>query len=150
MISNPHVVERLKKVIELAPNHASAELLLRTAYGNAPKHLSLAGSFTALDRCLKPMNAVRESEDFENMIDPLKDSILNLRRMRTKLDPRTKPVSDGIEDVYEVLSDIEPGMQESSPRFRLIMQELNAASARLDAAYARLRADPEVQEELNM
>lgn len=150
LVTNPHVVERLKRIVELAPNHASAQLLLRTAMGNAPKYLSLGGSFTALDRCLKPMNAVQESRDFASKVEPIKDSILNLRRVRNKLDPRTKGVSDSIEDLYGVLSEIDPGMQASSPRFRLLMQELNAASDKLDAAYAKLRADPDVQEELNM
>ncbi|MDF1656179.1 MAG: hypothetical protein P1U58_01135 [Verrucomicrobiales bacterium] len=150
MVSHPSAVERLRRVLELAPNHASAELLLRKALGSAPTHLSLAGSFIALDRCIKPMIAVRESRDFASKAEPLKDSIINLRRMRTQLDPRTKDVSDNIEDLYEALSSIEPGMPATSPRLKLALEQLTQASDRLDAAYATLRANPEVQEELNM
>lgn len=150
MISNPHVVQRLQKIVELSPNHVSASLLLDAATGKGPRHLSLAGSFLAIDRCIKPMNAVRESRDYSNMSGPLKDSIINLRRIRNTLDPRTKEVCDGIEDVYEALSEIEPGMQRNGPRFKSVMDRLQTASSQLDAAYAELRSNPEVQEELNM
>lgn len=150
MLVNPHVIERLRRVLQLAPNHLSAELLLRSGMGSAPTHLSLAGSFTALDRCLKPMNAVRESRDFTSKIEPLKDSIINLRRIRNQLDPRTKDVCDNIEDLYAALSDIEPGMPSTSPRLKQAIEDMNRASDRLDAAYAALRSDPDVQEELNM
>jgi hypothetical protein len=150
MVSNPHVVNRLRRILEIAPNHYSAELLLRSGVGSAPTHLSLSGSFVALDRCIKPMNAVRESRDFASKIEPLKDSILNLRRMRNQLDPRTKDISDNLEDLYEALASIEPGMPSTSPRLKQAIEEINRASDRLDAAYASLRSNPEVQEELNM
>ncbi|MAS96054.1 MAG: hypothetical protein CMO55_22860 [Verrucomicrobiales bacterium] len=149
-VSNRHVQERLVKVLELAPNHESARFLRLAGTGNTPTNLSLAGSFVALDRCSKPMITLGRSRNLTSSIDDIKDSISDLRLLRNTLDPRTKAASDALEDLYAALTEMgDNKLTRGSPRYNGIADRIDKAIDDLNGAYDRLRADPEVQEELN-
>lgn len=149
-VANRHVQERLAQVLQLAPNHESARFLRLAGTGNAPKNLSLVGSFIALDRCAKPMINLGKSKNITSSLNEIKDSISDLRALRNTFDPRLKPASDALEDLFAALTEMgDNKLTRGSPRYNGVAGRIDQAIDDLNSAYARLRSDPEVQEELN-
>ena len=150
LLSNPHVQERLLRILELTPNHESARFMQLAGKGRGPKNLSLAGSFLALDRCSEPMLSLDKNRGLNATLPEIKDAIGELRKLRNTLDPRTKPASDALEDLFAGLTEMaENDLSRGSPRYNGIARDIDRAVDDLNRAYDRLRADPEVQEELN-
>jgi hypothetical protein len=122
MLGNVQVQQRLKKVVELAPNHASARYLLLEAIGRAPKALTLQGSITAIDRAALPLIQGLENLNFKQGgsaldSDQFADAMTNLRRIRPRLDRRAWETADAIMDfaaAFKTLKNNPP----SSPRAR--------------------------------
>ncbi|MEM9280664.1 MAG: S16 family serine protease [Verrucomicrobiota bacterium] len=149
-LTNPHVKERLSKILELTPNHLTARLLLLASQGQAPQKLSLIGSFQTIDRCAKPLIEFGDAGDFDASLDALKGAVVDLQRVRTLLDPRTKGASDATEDLMSTLGELGNGsLVRGSARYTSIVSEIDAALGKLKAEYARIRNDPQIQEELN-
>ena len=100
-LNNPYVVERLRKVLKLAPNHLSAKYLLLTGLNRAPKQLSLIGSVRKIDVVSGPMIEAIKQKKFNQRQSTLGSTpygqvMTNLRAVRSKLDPRTLKCVDAI------------------------------------------------------
>ena len=71
-LRHPKMIQKLVKIIELAPNHLSAEVLLAHAQNRAPSALSLDGSFSFIDKnAFQIVNVIEKGKVAEtNDLDP--------------------------------------------------------------------------------
>lgn len=84
LITNSHVRTRLKKVVELMPEHISARQLLLLSLNRAPRQLSLSASIDLIFEALDPV--IEKGEiDMYGHLDP--DSYATLNRFKDRLDP---------------------------------------------------------------
>ncbi|MEO0447156.1 MAG: S16 family serine protease, partial [Verrucomicrobiota bacterium] len=107
ILRNPQVQERLRKVVQLTPNHVSARFLLLEAIGRTPKNLSLGGSLTAIDRAALPLMQGLRNDDFKSEgsaldSDEFAKAASNLRFLRPKLDQRAQETADTILEFSEL------------------------------------------------
>jgi len=148
-LENPHVHDRLRNVVAAAPNHESAKGLLLKSLGNEPNTLSLRGSFTEIDRVTRPIMEVLETGDVDNSVNGLKDSMFDLRRVRSKLDERAKPCADSLEDLSRALERLgESSLTPGTAGYRSLVNDVGDAIDRVQAEYNELASDPQIQEEL--
>lgn len=149
-IGNPHVQERLKKIVQDTPNHESARhLYLIGARATAPQ-LSLAGSFLQIYRVVAPIRSALETGNIPDDTKGLGDSIFSLRNVRTVLDPRTRGCADALEDFAEKLKKVgDTDLASAQSRIPKFVAELNESWDRVVEEYREIQSDPEIQEELN-
>ncbi|MEM1296765.1 MAG: S16 family serine protease, partial [Verrucomicrobiota bacterium] len=107
MLQNSQVQQRLRQVLELAPNHASAKMLLLSAMGRAPRQLSLRGSLTALDRAALPLIQGLDNDGFRGATSALETDEFatassQLKRLRPTLDARAWGAADAIAEFSEL------------------------------------------------
>ncbi len=147
------VANQLRKVLQAAPHHLSAKLLLEYAEGRSPSQLSLAGSIEAIEReSYDVLEAIRSSKSGGNLSgirkDKLGDAVFRLRRMRTQMHPGTRSLLDSM----ETFSSLIRTFLSNPPRTVMIhnkaVENIRAAGAIVDQQYQQLRNNPEVVAEL--
>lgn len=145
----PAVTAQLKKVVELAPHHLSARLLLDYASGK-DKTLSLVGSLEFIDRETGDLlPAVNEAVNNMGQINGIKkDSLGNmvyrLRRARGLMHPETRPLIDSVErfsNTVRTILDNPPRTQTFAVKAQATIQ---SAATQVQAEYHRLRTNPEI------
>ncbi len=148
-VKNSHVLSRLREVLKAAPNHESARLLLMEGEGRSPSKLSLLGSLNQIDRVTKPIMVVMKTGNVENSVDDLMSSIFALRRMRTRLDPRTKACSDALEDLSGKLKELgDSKLSSAGTKYQDLIDSVVQSWDKVGAEYKRIESDPRIQEEL--
>jgi hypothetical protein len=148
-LTNSHVRGRLQKVVEAAPNHESARLLLLKSMGKIPTQLSLRGSFSQIDKVTKPIWEILKTGELDNTEQGLKDSIFSLRRVRRLLDDRAKPTADALEDLSGALEAIgDSKLSGRSARVQTLLRNYRVALGRVKTEYNKLASNPDIQEEL--
>lgn len=153
-LKNPHVIERLKKVIELAPNHLSAKSLLLAGTGTVPSQLSLRGSLIQIDIAAEPLIRSIQSDNFDPQESPFADdeyakSLSSLRRIRPMLDPRTMDCVDSLIDFSGLMREWVNNRPKSHTKIRELMNRINSAAGRVDSEYENIESDADIREELN-
>lgn len=149
MLDNGHVQSRLREVLQLTPNHASARLLLLKAQGQVPAVLTLGGSLINIDRAALPVMDAIQSDDLTNQIEHLKDATFALQRVRGKLDPRTHQCADALASLSTALREFAASkVSPNTTRGRQQINEVRQAMSRVDREYNALQNNPAVQEEL--
>jgi predicted S18 family serine protease len=105
-LKNAKVQSRLAEVLNLAPNHLTARILLDHGKGRGDRKLSLPGSLQSIDRTVaKLLTALDQDPETITGVteDELSSVISNLRSIRTNLDSRTTAYADSLEDYASLL-----------------------------------------------
>lgn len=149
LISNPHVISRLEEVLRLTPNHESARHLLLVGQRKTSAQLSLSGSFLQIYRSVKPMRSALSEGVIPEDTRGLSESIFTLRRVRSRLDPRTRGCADALEDFAETIKKIgDIDLSAARSRVPKLVDQLNADWTRVVDEYEKIRSDTQIQEDL--
>ncbi len=143
MLGNGQVQQRLGKVLNLAPNHASAKMLLLVGQGRTPQRLSLRGSLTAIDRAALPLYQGLQNDDFlgKNSAldsDEFATAAVNLKRIRSKLDQRAQATADAIVEFSELIRIVRNNPPSSPKAKRNLSNNIATASARVKSTHKSL------------
>lgn len=149
LLANPKVLERLRAVVESAPNHLSAKLLLLQGTGKAPKTLSLRGSLEYIDKSTGTLLSNIKTPRPEGVdADLLGKALSELVRIRTKLDTRTLSYADTLSEFGTMLRNLKNNPPKGPTEGLKALGKLREAGGRVDAAVAKLRGDKTLMEEL--
>lgn len=144
--THPKVRAKLKKIVDLAPNHLSARVLYLHSVKRGPSKLSLAGSIMAIDEAAASFGVMMEDGSFldTGSDDVLAGLVFELRRLRPMLDPRTKDFFDAYVELSSYVKEIR------SRRIinEQIQRELRTRSRRVVSEERELLNNEEVREEL--
>lgn len=147
-IYNSKVRERLRKVVQLSPNHLSARLLYLHSVKKGPKKLSLLGSIEGIDNAGSQLASMLKDGSFMSAgglgDDTLTDLVYEISRLRPTLDKRTIKYADSYLDVARFI-------KRHRERNRLnaqLMRELQQLANATDIERTRLLNNEEVREEL--
>ncbi|MGJ8672802.1 S16 family serine protease [Rubritalea sp.] len=148
-IYNPKVIEKLRGIIKVLPNHISAKLLLRHSYKKGAKSLSLNGSISAVDTASSEFSKMIKNRSFlerggEN--DVLAGYISDMRDLRKIVDGRVQDYCDSYIDLAEYVKSVRlkrTWSQQNASEFEV---KVNAVHAEREV----LIGNPEVREELMM
>lgn len=154
LVSNPHVIERLREVVELAANHESAKILLRAGLRNLPERFSLRGSLIQIDVAAAPLIRAIRSGDFDPGDSPLAEdeyakAIANLRRVRPRLDGRTTECVDSLVEFATQMREFVNNRPRNYRNVEALINKIEAAGSRVGSAYEKIETDVESREELN-
>lgn len=143
MLENRQVQQRLRKVVELAPNHASARYLLLQAIGKAPKSLTLQGSLAAIDQAALPLIQGLRNEDFRTGgnafdSDEFADAMTNLRRVRPKLDQRAWRAADTISEFASLFRTLKNNPPNSQNALRELAEKIDDTAFEVQRAHREL------------
>ncbi len=153
ILRNSKVQAKLRKIVEMAPNHLSARLLLLKGLGKEPKQLSLPGSLLTIDRAAAPLIRAISNGKFEQSDSSLDsneyaDAISKLRRVRAKLDARTHKCADAIIDYSGFLSDWVNDRPNSRTKQIELVNNIRITGERVGREFDALNARADVKEEL--
>lgn len=152
-LGNQFVVEKLRKVVDLAPNHLSARYLLLKAMGQEPDTLSLEGSLTQITYAAEPLiRAVRQRRfdpDKSDLNEDLyADALYSLKRARPKLDQRTWRCADSIAEFATLMREFVNNRPNSYNNVRQAVAEIQSAGENVSREYDNLTNQVDVREEL--
>lgn len=108
-IYNHKVKAKLRSVLRSMPNHLSADLLLKHGMNKGPKKLSLSGSIVAIDTASADFLEMLDNQSFTTNAgnnDVLYRFISDLRKLKLKLDPRTKEYCDSYIKLAEYIKSV--------------------------------------------
>tara|TARA_R110002096_G_scaffold16106_48_gene55322 strand:+ start:5336 stop:7069 length:1734 start_codon:yes stop_codon:yes gene_type:complete len=143
MLQNRQVQQRLRQVVELAPNHASAKMLLLSAMGRTPRQLTLRGSLTAIDRAALPLIQGLENDGFRGAssaleTDEFATASSQLKRLRPKLDPRAWETADAIAEFSDLFRIVRNSPPKSDTGRRELANKIGNAGDRVQSRYNML------------
>ena len=152
-VKQPAVANQLRKVLQAAPNHLSAKLLLEFSEGRAPTQLSLAGSIEAIEReSFEVLDAIRSSKTGGNLSgirkDKLGDAVFRLRRMRNQMHPGTRPLLDSMETFSATIRTFMGNPPRTAVFYNKAVEGIRTAGNTVDMHYQQMRNNPEVMAEL--
>ncbi|MFC4992418.1 S16 family serine protease [Rubritalea tangerina] len=146
-VYNGKVKAKLKEVLDVMPNHVSAKLLLQHGMKQGPKKLSLSGSIVAIDSAAVDFSKMLKNQQFVESGgsgDVLFSLISDLRKLKHKVDPRTREYCDSYIDLAEHVKLVR-GKKVWTPQNE---RELRAAIREMTSARDELLKDRAVREEL--
>ncbi|MEM7010929.1 MAG: S16 family serine protease [Verrucomicrobiota bacterium] len=143
MLKNTQVQQRLRKVVELTPNHASARLLLLKAIGRSNSQLTLQGSLTAIDRAALPLIQGLRNKDYRGGANPLDSdefgaSVSNLKRIRPQLDKRAWDTADAITEFAEAFRILRNNPPKSPKALSELGSKIESSGNRVERHYGEL------------
>ncbi|MEZ5304959.1 MAG: S16 family serine protease [Verrucomicrobiales bacterium] len=150
-LKHPQVQAVLKEVVQAAPNHLSAKLLLLHGIGRGPDKLSLAGSLVSIEKSAYSVLRGIKNSEFETSAldgDKIGDAVYKIRALRTKLDPRTKSLADSIEEFASNVREFNQDRSTGASAKIEIIKRIRSSGQRVDTEYDKLRQNREVMEEL--
>lgn len=152
-LKNQFVIEKLNKVLELAPNHLSAKYLLTRAQNQEPGNLSLEGSLTQIDYAAEPLvRAIRQGRFDPGKsgleADAYADALYALQRVRSKLDRRTLSCADAIIEFARLVREFVNNRPNSYNNIQSAIAEIQNAGSRVTQEYDDLVNRVDVREEL--
>ncbi len=147
-ISHPQVLEKLKSIMEVIPNHESARIISLHASGKGPNKLSLAGSLQAIQEAAEELNSTIKSGNYQErgVNSPLWESVSSIKRLRDNVDPRTKDYIDAFIKAATILKDFVASGKKQWATDQL--REFNTQISRIESEETKLLNSVEVQEEL--
>ncbi|MFD2257678.1 S16 family serine protease [Luteolibacter algae] len=146
-ISNSKVIEKLREVVTISPNHLSAKYLLLHAVGQAPRSLTLAGSIEAINKADTALAGMLSSGSFtisRGNSDLLFKFESEMIRLRPLLDKRTIDFSDSYIELAEFVRD-NRDRKIFTPQ---LQRELDGAVSKISYEQSALLGDADVREEL--
>lgn len=130
------------KIVENAPNHASAKVMQQAANRTLPKTLSLNGSLEKLFVAYTKMMSAVVADD--GQVDRLSASLAEFRRLQPRVEPRTRQLANVL---TKTAADLMAIFRDGSTRERAMRMAQGHARA-LNEAVSKLTDDPEVIEDL--
>ncbi len=146
-VHNPKVLEKLRQVIELAPNHLSAKYLYLHGTRRAPRTLSLVGSLMAIDEADTAFAQMLDDGSFtetSGSSDVLFKFEGELTRLKPMIDKRTVGYCDSYLGLAQYIRDIR-SRRIYTPQMK---RELLSAVARVRNERKALFSNEEIREEL--
>jgi len=148
ILSNKYVIKKLENVLELAPNHLSAKVILEHSRDELPDNLSLRGSYSALNIATSTvMQQVRSGGSRPVDKEDLDKAFKEMDRVRKQIDKRIMPYFEALYDYCEVASSID-GIDDPESLSKRDKEELKEASKAVETAERKLRNNREIQEEM--
>ena len=150
LLTNPKVQEKLRIVVEAAPNHLSARQLLLVASGKSPTQLSPAGSINLVEALGQRILLLTENQSTTGAglaPDELTRSLNELGRMRPKLDKRTWAYADSVLTLCTVIRDLNKDTARTEAKRTDQQKRLNEALAATRQSWAKLKADKDFMAE---
>jgi hypothetical protein len=148
LVFNKKVRDKLRKVVQLAPNHLSARLLYLHSVSKGPKKLSLMGSITGVDNAGEKLVGMIKNRSFLQSGglngDVLTDLVYEIARLRPMLDKRTIKYADSYLNVSAFIKRYRSRKKFSDQ----LIRELNQLANMIDIERERLLNNEEVREEL--
>lgn len=139
--------DALKSIVENAPNHISAKLLLSYMSRNVPKKLSLRGSLDEIDDSVAAVIEATSSDlSATSNLDSGQVSKVtaDLQRLRVKIDDRLRPYCDAWIEWARVVDRVLGG----STVVKREVAQLKAAAKKIDAEREAIRGNESIQDEL--
>ena len=137
--------EKLASIIDLAPNHYSAKLLLLASQEKQPRRLSATASlfYTAI-----AIRGVMPAIDGKNKVAKIQDaapaaiveSLKNIDRVKRVADPTVVPLVDAWREFIRALGDVRTGVGS--------VQTLQMRASTLEDAAVKLNARRDVMEKM--
>ena len=146
-LNNAKVREKLRAIVKLAPNHASARLLYLHSVGKAPKLLSLPGSLAAIEEAAGSFGTMLQDGSYEvkgGHDDVLTGLVNEIARMRPTLDRRTRPYCDAYEEFAAFVKDMRDRKYLKPSEYAQMKSMINTINSERN----KLMNDKEVREEL--
>jgi len=150
-LKDPAVQVKLQNILKRMPNHLSAKLLLDYGKGDAPKRLSVGGSFQEIDILSSGMLRQAMMMVFRkkvNITDDLrkeaKDSIKGLNKIAKIIDPRLKEYEDSVVAAAKLFVD---GSKDGESDEDFI-KRINTKMEHLQSVRTKLMENPEIMEEI--
>jgi Lon protease (S16) C-terminal proteolytic domain len=135
----------LRQVIDLAPNHLSAKVLLAVAQGKQPKTLSAGASLYYTAVAVRPVLAILKDRDRERQTHQIPSTaiqagIADLRKLRPLADANIRPLIDAWSRFIEAWS----GYQQGMGSYESLQRQWQA----LDDEMAKENSDADVMQKL--
>ena len=150
MVQNAAVQKKLAAIVKRAPNHQSARLLMLAGQRSGPKTYSLVGSFNEMNIVAAPfLDAMSTGGLGEKMAEKTySDVLFKMRKIRPKLDARTRDYHDAMTDFVEFWR--EWGNKEIKSRSKAMEGErrFKEAFVRVQAEQKALAANKEIADEM--
>lgn len=146
-IKGPAAKAALQLIIEKAPNHISAKLLLSYMRGTIPKQLSLRGSLDEIDDSIGAMIEATSSDiSATSNLDSGQVSkvISSLQRLRGKVDDRVRPYCDAWIGWARKVNRVFDG----GAIVQRDVAELKAAANTINAQRDAIRSNESIQDDL--
>ncbi|MCB1229359.1 MAG: hypothetical protein KDN19_03785 [Verrucomicrobiae bacterium] len=152
----PEMAQRLRLVLNGAPNLYSAKILLAAAENRLPAHFSLSGTLIRLHEAMAPYadfaGRIRSGESIETFQlgkdDALNETQNRLRALRSQSDPRLVQV---ISNQEVVLDRLQRFINSSDRNERVVqghLDEIKAVSTRASEEWKRMLGNQEIQDQL--
>ncbi|MED5470363.1 MAG: S16 family serine protease [Verrucomicrobiota bacterium] len=151
VLRNVRIQNKLREIIQLAPNHLSARLCLELATGKGRKTLSLLGSLESTEQSASVLlDAARSGAANGDALAPdeLGKAINNIKRIRLKLDKRVWPYADSIQDFGKLVRTFKTSPPKSISTKKKKLTEIQLAAERIENEAKRIRNNKEIMEEL--
>ena len=151
ILRNAKVQQKLAEVLELAPNHVSASLMLDHALGRSPTSLSLLGALESIAKSAATLLlAARDGKAGSDSLAPdeLAKAVGGLRRVRSKLDRRTWAYADSIQDFGSVVREFQNAPPRGVPMMKKKIAEIADHAKRIESEARKIRNDKAMMEEL--
>ena len=146
-LKNSKVQQKLKAIVNLAPNHTSARLLFLKSVGKAPRKLSLTGSLTKIEQSAENLASMLEDGSFmatsgnENVLFTLGNEISTMRPM---LDKRTLGYCDSFSSLTNYTKTLRSRSQVSDGQ----IEKFNSLVDNIVTERTKLYNNQEIREEL--
>lgn len=154
---NLAVLQELKAILELAPNHLSAKCLHEYQTNTFPSKMSLGGSANRLLSIAQPFVDYINTDpskrgDFRFADEVYDKALKDLSSCRSQIDTRTLTLHKELEDVVRTWKSFDRSVSSSSPRYATLVRKLdnvNKSIRDFDAAVKKILNDEKLLEEIN-
>ena len=144
----PDAIAKLKSILQRAPGHLSAQILLQYATDKLPKSLSPAGTLSELDQSIGDLNtAISGDLTVKNQLDggQIAKARTALQRLRPLADPRVRPLVDAWVNWGNLADKL---AHATGPANEQSVKEWRAAISRISVEDDKLRSNESFREEL--
>ena len=150
-LKDPAIQLQLKQVVERMPNHLSAKLLLDYGKGEAPKRLSVGGTFQEIDilssgmiRQAGMMIYMKKVKVTSDLRKEAKESIKSLEKIAKIIDPRVANYEEAVIDVAKLFAEGRKDGESDEDFIKRIHNKME----HLQSVRTKLMENPEIMEEI--
>ena len=159
VLKSEESMEKLKKVLEVLPNHITAQVLVRYASGQLPNRYSILGSLVRLEEAMaelsetfgdldrggeSALNEILSDNRLDNMYDRARENVMSVRN---KMHPDVKRYEGAVSRYLQLLAKL-PHTAKTKQRaaFMRYVEEVQAAEKAAVAERDRLLERPDVSD----